>query len=286
MTVISESSKGLLEACPKPEETPLIEGVKVENKHSGQKRQEPSSLGIPRGRADNPVSVEQIRNDQDGVPTEAAEVGSIKEFDTISGIIRSYEPERHSNCSDSWTTGCVLKNGRSVLVIRHPEDSTNFSKKVNEIIYAIQYFGQEDKSEKIAAEIRGNWNNFAEKALDEFDVLVVILSQGMNELCNSDGEDFIEKLVINRCGENIPVIVLDRLRTILCQKLNKCQHRVYVIALEPDVDEGNRLVEDFLQKHDFIKRLKEKESSYVIPGESVFLSDEFKAFLKALTKTR
>lgn len=294
----ADVTKGLLQQDPIKNETHFIEEPPSTSKEGSEntkdrvpenclgdrpRQQEPGSLGIPSGRPDDAGQImQQIYN----TGRSSVETDKTEGFD-ISEIVEDYKQDRGPYPS-SWTSGYVLKNNSKVLLLSHPEKNKTFCKKVNEIIFAIQYVSVADKSEELASNITKNWKGFAETVLDTYNVLIILLSPGMNQLCNCPEGVIDENLLLERCYEYIPVILLQKLQTMLQQNPRKPEYSVYLIALDCNAGEGDQLVEDFLKSHDCISH-RDNVSSFVIHGTSIFSPDArptVQAFFKKLTQSR
>lgn len=138
---------------------------------------------------------------------------------------------------------------KKVLLLFHPEVGNSL------FVGKLLAFCKEIKSTHVdivcGIQPGENWREFAETALKHFHDVIFIVSDKMNKVCAGNTN---RDLLMERNGENIPLIVLDKLRQLVQDDQQNSHHFVFITSLEECTVEGNRTLQEFLNKHNFFTR--------------------------------
>ena len=180
--------------------------------------------------------------------------------------INEIQPKERMSLS-SWTIGLQLRNKKKVLILSHPEPHNNtFCYKASTLVEELRLLSVAETEDTKFSSLRQNWMEFADKSLYTYDAVVIVLSDGMNKLCNCDNILNEGSLLLERCGEYIPVLVLGKLR-------QNHQPSIHLISLNSDLEEGETLIKDFLNHHEYLTERKTQLSQYVLHGPSISTPD-------------
>lgn len=152
---------------------------------------------------------------------------------------------------------------KKVLLLFHPEDKNRlFRNKLLAVCKEIKSFHVDIEYGIQPGE---DWREFAETALERYHYVIFIVSDKMNKVCAGNTN---RDLIMERKGENIPLIVLDKLRQLVQDDQRNSWHIVFIISLDECQMKGSRTLQKFLYKHNFLTRTVTTKI-YILHGKTL-----------------
>ena len=108
--------------------------------------------------------------------------------------------------------------------------------------------------EKIAT----NWMDFAESVIDQYNQIIIILSEELFSLCHNYKSRTEQDLLLEKTRhyELVPCVVLEKLRAKLIENPSRDDFMIHIVSLQRDPSVGEQLIYKFLEDQETIKRSK------------------------------